>query len=182
MTLRTAVVGCGLIGTRRAEHAAASDASTLVLSVDTLEAAARGVAERFGGQWGTDWRAAVADAGVDAVIVATPNAYLAEIGIAALEEGKHVLIEKPMGRDLAEAEALAAMASVSKGLLKIGFNHRYHPALREARELFAGGASAISSRFARDTATVGVRVMKKNGAAIRRWPAAASLRTKACTF
>jgi predicted dehydrogenase len=150
-TLRTAVIGCGLIGTRRAEQAAASDASSLVLSIDAVESAARDVAGRFGGEWGTDWQTAVARSDVDVVVVATPNAYLCEIAIATLEAGKHVLIEKPMGRDLADAEAIAAVASVSSGLLKIGFNHRYHPALREARERFGndeiGTLVAIRARY-----------------------------------
>jgi predicted dehydrogenase len=69
---------------------------------------------------------------VDIVVVATPNKYLAEIGIAALEAGKHVLIEKPMGRNTKEAEALAHAAKTSGRLLKIGFNHRYHPGIAAA--------------------------------------------------
>jgi predicted dehydrogenase len=139
VTLRTAVIGCGLIGTRRAEQAAASDASTLVRAIDSSESAAQAVAARFGGEAGTDWRAVIGDASVDAVVVSTPNAYLCEIAVAALEAGKHVLIEKPMGRDLADAEAIAATARVARGRFKIGFNHRYHPALRAAYERFAAG-------------------------------------------
>jgi predicted dehydrogenase len=151
MTLGTAVIGCGLIGARRAEQAAASEASALVVAIDAREDAARDVAGRFGGEWGTDWRAAIERPDVDVVVVSTPNAYLCEIGIAALEGGKHVLIEKPMGRDLADAESLAAVAGVSAGRLKIGFNHRYHPALRAAHEIFAkgeiGDAIAIRARY-----------------------------------
>jgi predicted dehydrogenase len=139
VNLRTAVIGCGLIGTRRAEQAAANDASSLTIAVDSAEAKARDVAGRFGGEWGTDWRAAVERSDVDVVVVSTPNALLCEIASAALESGKHVLIEKPMGRDLADAEVLASVARSSRGLLKIGFNHRYHPALRAAHERFLAG-------------------------------------------
>jgi len=139
VSLRTAVIGCGLIGTRRAEQAAASDESELVLCIDRNEASARGVAERFGGEYGGDWRTAVDRTDVDAVVVSTPNAYLAEIAIAALESGKHVLIEKPMGRDLADAEAIAAVAGSARGRFKVGFNHRYHPALRAAHGRVAAG-------------------------------------------
>jgi predicted dehydrogenase len=149
--LRTAVVGCGLIGTRRAEQAAAGESSSLALAIDASEGAARAVAERFGAAFATDWRAAVEDANVDAIVVSTPNAYLCEIAVAALDAGKHVLIEKPMGRDLADAEAIAAVASRARGRLKIGFNHRYHPALREAHERCAageiGGVFAIRARY-----------------------------------
>ena len=80
---------------------------------------------------------------VDVVVVSTPNAYLCEVAVAALENGKHVLIEKPMGRDLAEAEMLADVARSSRGLLKIGFNHRYHPALRAAHERFIAGEIGV---------------------------------------
>ncbi|MBX6366265.1 MAG: Gfo/Idh/MocA family oxidoreductase, partial [Gemmatimonadetes bacterium] len=86
------------------------------------------------------WEEAVSWPGVDVVAVCTPNGFLAEIGTAALAAGRHVLLEKPMGRNLAEAEALAAAARASGRLLKVGFNHRYHPAVRRAREVVASGA------------------------------------------
>jgi predicted dehydrogenase len=73
------------------------------------------------------------------VIVATPNAYLHDIAVAALANGKYVLIEKPMGCNLAQAESLAERARAARGLLKIGFNHRYHPALSAAHERFGDG-------------------------------------------
>jgi len=147
--LRTAVVGCGLIGTRRAEQAASHPASDLVLVVDTNETAARAAAERFGCAAATDWRAAVSHPSVDVVIASTPNKFLCEIAIAALEGGKHVLIEKPMGRDLADAEAIAAVAARARGRLKIGFNHRYHPAIRRAhaRAQEIGAPIAIRARY-----------------------------------
>jgi predicted dehydrogenase len=139
VNLRTAVIGCGLIGTRRAERAAANEASTLAITVDSSETRARELAGRFGAEWATDWNDAVRRPDVDVVVVSTPNAYLCDIAVAALENGKHVLIEKPMGRDLAEAEMLADVARTSRGVLKIGFNHRYHPALRTAHERFVAG-------------------------------------------
>ncbi len=147
--LRTAVVGCGLIGARRAEQAAANEASLLALCVDTNESAARAVARRFGAATAADWNAAVEDPAIDAVVVSTPNAYLCEIAIAALAAGKHVLMEKPMGRDLADAEAIAAVAARARGKLKIGFNHRYHPALRRAHQHAAeiGTPIAIRARY-----------------------------------
>jgi predicted dehydrogenase len=138
--LGTAVVGCGLIGARRAQHAAAHDASHLVLAVDASAEAARVVAERYGAQWSTDWRVAIDDPRVGIVTVATPNAFLAPIALAALERGKHVLIEKPMGRTLTEARALETAAAASNQLLKIGFNHRYHPAIHAAHERVASGS------------------------------------------
>jgi predicted dehydrogenase len=77
---------------------------------------------------------------VDAVVVATPNGYLAEIAIAALSAGKHVLVEKPMGRTAEEAERMRAAACAAGRVLKVGFNHRYHPAIAEAWRRVQDGA------------------------------------------
>jgi predicted dehydrogenase len=137
--LRVAVVGCGLIGLRRCECVAADDRSELAVVVDANEATARAAGERFGVPWKTDWRGVVDDPAIGAVVVSTPNAFLCDVACAALESGKHVLIEKPMGRNLTEARAIAAAAVGARGLLKIGFNHRYHPAIRRAHERFAAG-------------------------------------------
>jgi predicted dehydrogenase len=79
------------------------------------------------------------DGSIDVVIVSTPNGYTAEIGTAALAAGKHVLVEKPPGRNLSEARQLAEAAQKAGRILKIGFNHRYHPAIRRAHQLFSQG-------------------------------------------
>lgn len=133
------VVGCGLIGERRARAAAAHPHSQLCAVMDRDPAAARRVAaERC--MVASDWREAVSDADVDVVVVATSNDALAEIAIAALSAGKHVLMEKPMGRNLVEARAIAAAAMASGRILRVGFNHRHHPAIRRAAELVRTGA------------------------------------------
>jgi predicted dehydrogenase len=137
--LRAAVIGCGLIGKRRATEAARHAGSTLVAVADTDDALIGALAREFGCRGTERWQDVVSDSDVDVVVVSTPNAFLAEISIAALEAGKHVLLEKPMGRTLEEARAIAAAAEKSGKRVKIGFNHRYHPALRRAHALFAGG-------------------------------------------
>jgi predicted dehydrogenase len=135
--LRTAVIGCGLIGSRRAHVAAEHPASALHLVVDVREDAARRLADECGCRWSLDWRPAVADPGIDVVVVSTSNDQLMPIGVAALHAGKDVLVEKPMGRDLSEATQLEHAASRSGRRLKIGFNHRYHPAVARARAVVA---------------------------------------------
>lgn len=125
-----AVIGCGLIGRRRAAVAAAHPRTEVVAVVDTELPRAESLAGEVGCAARGDWRGVVEDPRVKVVVVATPNGHLAEIGRAALDLGKHVLLEKPMGRDLREAEALAAGVVGAGGpVLKIGFNHRYHPAI-----------------------------------------------------
>src|SRR5204862_402935 len=75
------------------------------------------------------------EADVDAVIVATTHDQLAGIAIGAIEAGRHVLVEKPAGRTLVEAQAIAAAADKHKRIVKTGFNHRFHPAFLKAREI-----------------------------------------------
>ena len=138
-TNNVAVVGCGLIGRRRAECASEHAGSRLARVVDVNLAAAEALASQYQAIASTTWREAVTDPEIDIVSVATPNGYLAEIAIAALEAGKHVLVEKPMGRNVSEATAMAEASSRSGRILKVGFNHRYHPALTRAYELFRAG-------------------------------------------
>ena len=105
--------------------------------------AARVAAERLG--WSsveTDWRALVARDDVDLVDVCTPGDTHAEIAIAALEAGKHVLCEKPLANTVEEAEEMtrAAEAAAARGVRSmVGFNYRRVPALTLARRIVASG-------------------------------------------
>lgn len=135
-SLGVAVVGCGLMGRRRAAVASAHGRCRIHAVVDTLRPAADALAADLGCAALTDWRHAVEDPAVHIVVAATPNRFLEEITVAALSAGKHVLAEKPMGRSLAEAERMAAAATASGRVLKIGFNHRYHRALAKMHEAF----------------------------------------------
>ncbi|MFK4599430.1 Gfo/Idh/MocA family protein [Streptomyces pristinaespiralis] len=90
----------------------------------------------------TDWRALVARDDVQLVDVCTPGDSHAEIAIAALEAGKHVLCEKPLANSVAEAEAMVAAAARARAngqLAMVGFNYRRVPALTYARRLIAEG-------------------------------------------
>jgi len=136
--VEVAIVGCGTIGTRRAEVAAAKGDRILAVA-DLDEARARQMAERFHADWSTNWRDVVAPAPVDAVVVATVTSALAPIVIEALRQGKHVLCEKPMGRTADEAGAIARAARQSGRCLKVGFNHRHHPAVSRAHDLAVSG-------------------------------------------
>jgi predicted dehydrogenase len=87
-----------------------------------------------------DWREVICYPDVDIVIVATTNDSLAEITLAAVQAGKHILVEKPAGRRSAEIEPVIIAARQANRFVRVGFNHRYHPAFRKARELFEAGA------------------------------------------
>jgi predicted dehydrogenase len=105
--------------------------------------AARAAADRLG--WSsveTDWRALVARDDVDLVDVCTPGDTHAEIAIAALEAGKHVLCEKPLANTVEEAEQMtrAAEAAAARGVRSmVGFNYRRVPALSLAQRIVASG-------------------------------------------
>ncbi|WP_405652020.1 Gfo/Idh/MocA family protein [Streptomyces sp. NBC_00019] len=105
--------------------------------------AVRAAADKHG--WAateTDWRALIVRDDVQLVDICTPGDSHAEIAIAALEAGKHVLCEKPLANSVAEAEAMtvAAEAARSRGqLAMVGFNYRRVPALAFARRLIADG-------------------------------------------
>ena len=107
---------------------------------------AAGVAEaaaKYGwAESATDWRAVIDRDDIDIVDICAPGWMHAEIAIAALEAGKHVLVEKPLANTLAEAEAMAAAAQAARAngvQSMIGFNYRRVPALALARELIAEG-------------------------------------------
>ncbi|MFJ5557287.1 Gfo/Idh/MocA family protein [Streptomyces sp. NPDC093250] len=105
--------------------------------------AVRAAADRHG--WAeaeTDWQALVQRDDIDLVDICTPGDSHAEIALAALAAGKHVLCEKPLANTVAEAEAMARAAEEvrSRGrLAMVGFNYRRVPATALARRMVAEG-------------------------------------------
>ncbi|WP_347350344.1 Gfo/Idh/MocA family oxidoreductase [Intrasporangium sp.] len=87
----------------------------------------------------TDWRELVSSDAVDVVSVTGPNFIHAEVAIAAAQAGKHLWVEKPAGRGLAETRAIAAAAAQSGVQSAVGFNYRNAPAVEHARELVRSG-------------------------------------------
>jgi predicted dehydrogenase len=104
------------------------------------EAAARAAAAQYG--WReveTDWRRLVARPDIDLIDVSTPNNLHAEVAIAAAEHGKHVLCEKPLAMDLAQAERMRAAVRRAGVVHMICHNYRFAPAVQFARQLIAEG-------------------------------------------
>jgi predicted dehydrogenase len=129
--VRFAIIGCGLVGTKRADAARRHE---LVVVCDRDRSRAEILARQTVARAVDDWREAIG-ADVDAVIVATTHDQLAKLAVAALQEGRHVMIEKPAGRHVDELRDIAEIATRRQLVVKVGFNHRFHPALRRAREL-----------------------------------------------
>ena len=137
--IRFGLIGCGDIGRLRAQAIADGKKHRLVAVSDVDAARAAEVANAHGAAPGTDWTALLARDDVDAVIVSTPPSLHAEMCIAALESGKHVLCEKPLARNADECRAMIAAAKRAGRFLATGFNYRFYPSFTLARELLASG-------------------------------------------
>jgi predicted dehydrogenase len=129
--MRLTIIGCGLIGSKRAPAAAGHE----IVAVCDPDAGRR---ERLARQTSArpiaDWREAIG-IDTDAVVIATPHDQLAHIALAAVEAGRHVLVEKPAGRRPDEVAPLVAAAKARGRVVKVGFNHRFHPAIARAKAL-----------------------------------------------
>jgi predicted dehydrogenase len=133
-----AIIGCGLIGKKRLAGLPAG--SKLAVACDTNPTRAAELVKLAGtGRAVADFKQAVAGPEVDAVIVATFNSMLAEVSAAAIRAGKPVLVEKPAGISVKQIDELIALAKRHDVCVRVGFNHRYHPAFIKAREILASG-------------------------------------------
>jgi predicted dehydrogenase len=157
--IRVGIVGCGEVTqimhwpslyqlSNRYEVTALCDVSPLIL-------------EKLGKLWNirtltTDQRDLVNQSDVDAVLVANPNAFHAEVTLAAIAAGKHVLVEKPMCVTRREAEEIIAAQKKSNVVVQVGYMRRYAPA-------FLDGCEAVKAmkeiRFARVRDFIGANSM-----------------------
>jgi predicted dehydrogenase len=133
MEVRVAIVGCGAIGHKRAR---ALGGASLVAAADVNPERARRLAAQFPPCVPVEsWQDCVGRPDVELVIVSTTNDALAPVTLAAIRHGKHVLVEKPAARHPAELLPIMQAARERGVSVKVGFNHRYHPAFARARSL-----------------------------------------------
>lgn len=136
--MNVGIVGCGALGQKRAGALAGG---RLVACADSDLARAESLAKNFEPCVPLrDWRALVDRTDVHIVVVATPHDVLAEITRYAVTASKHVLVEKPAARHVSDLERVLFVAKNARSLVRVGFNHRYHRALRKAREIVDSGA------------------------------------------
>lgn len=136
--MNVALIGCGLIGQKRLNNL--PPGSVTVACDLNLERARRLAAQSPGCAATDSVEQAVNAPNVDVVMVATLNSTLAPIAMQAVRAGKHVLVEKPAGISVAELEQLQSLAAQRRVLVRVGYNHRYHPACLKALEIFRSGA------------------------------------------
>jgi UDP-N-acetylglucosamine 3-dehydrogenase len=137
--LRVAVIGAGQMGAFHAETYERLPAAELVALADPDEAAARAVIGRRPVAWDADWRNTLERAEVEAVVVAAPSELHCEIGLGALDAGKHVLVEKPIATTLPDALRMASAARAAQRKLMVGHVERFNPAVAKVRELISEG-------------------------------------------
>jgi predicted dehydrogenase len=136
--MRVALVGCGLIGQKRAKALAGG---RLVACADVVPERAQALARTISGvEAEVDWKKVVSSNEIDVVVVSTPHHLLAEITSECIAAGKHVLVEKPAALCSSELEPVIRASEQTGVLVRVGFNHRYHRALRKAREIVDSGA------------------------------------------
>ena len=115
----------------------------MTLLVGRNAAAVASAASKWGwNETSVDWREAIARDDIDVIDIVTPGESHAEIAIAALAAGKHVLCEKPLANTVEEAEAMAEAAAdaAQRGVYAmVGFTYRRVPAVALAREIVANG-------------------------------------------
>jgi predicted dehydrogenase len=136
-TLGVGIIGCGLIGYKRAASLGAS--AKVVACADLEMGRADALADKYFAKSMRDWRDLVFDPAVNIVVISTLHDSLASITIAALEAGKHVLVEKPAARTSKELEVVIAAANKTNLKVHVGFNHRYHRSFQKAQEIIKTG-------------------------------------------
>ncbi len=126
--IRTAVIGVGYLGNFHAEKYATLPESELVVVCDPNQARAEEVAAHYHAEICDDYRKLLGR--VDAVSIATPTPLHREIGLFFLENGIHVLMEKPIATTIEEADELIKMAAKNKLILQVGHLERFNNAIR----------------------------------------------------
>lgn len=139
--LRLAVIGVGYWGTKLARVAAATPGAQLVAVVDSdADRRAAAASTHPGVRMTADPHEVALAPGIDAVVIATPAATHAALAHDALAAGKHVLVEKPLAIDPADADRLVAVAARMRQTLMVDHTFVYAGAVRRLRELLGDGA------------------------------------------
>lgn len=136
MTLRVGIIGCGLIGIKRAMYINAL--GNLKSICDKSEKRIKNfikITNKKNLDIYTDYKKLLNDSKLNVVIISTTHNILSDIAIEAIKKNKHVFVEKPGGISLTKLNYIKTLAKKNNIKVKVGFNHRYHPAFLKIKEL-----------------------------------------------
>lgn len=133
------LAGYGAFGRFHARSFVKAGAQLGAIAAPSDANAAAALADYPGAHIHRDWRDLVADSGIAVVVVATPNHLHADIAVAALDAGKHVLVEKPMATTSADCARVVAASKRSNGVLTVGLECRLSPQWGRIKSLISEG-------------------------------------------
>jgi UDP-N-acetylglucosamine 3-dehydrogenase len=135
--LKIGVAGAGVMGRNHARVLSELRGVELTTVFDPDAVTAEGVAAAYGATAVTTAQEFVA-AGLDAAVIATPNRYHADLGVALLNAGVHVLVEKPIAATVADAQAMIDAAKANNRVLMVGHVERFNPAVETVKRAIEG--------------------------------------------
>ena len=139
-TVRVAVVGCGYWGPNLMRNFACCPTASLVAAYDQDQQRLRQVLASYASVEPVKRLGSLLDReDIEAVVIATPVSTHAPLALAALEAGKHVLVEKPLARSVREAEALVALAQAKDLVLMVDHTFVYSPPVRRMKQIIDSG-------------------------------------------
>lgn len=138
MKLKVGIIGTGLIGKKRAQALKDYKKDELVGVADIDYKKAKNLAEIFNCQV-FSVKDLIKDKRINVLVLATPNKFNTFLAIEALKQKKHILYEKPFGRNTRESKEIIEFAKRYKCLVKVGFNHRFHPGILKAKKIVDKG-------------------------------------------
>lgn len=133
--MNIAIIGCGLIGRKRANAIDKED--KLIACCDIDEYAGKKFADDFKCQFFKEYNEIIKNHKIDAAIISVINKYIKEIAKYFLSNGVNVIVEKPLGRNPTESKEI--LKRKSNLVLKTGFNHRFHPSIWDAKKICDSG-------------------------------------------
>jgi len=135
--MKVSIVGCGLIGRKRALSIDSDD--TIVACCDSNPTQAQKFANEFNCSAFSSIKEFFKNFDSEIIVIAVINKFILPYSILGLEKNAHILAEKPLGRDSIEPQKIVLRAKETDKLIKTGFNHRFHPAIWKAREMLDQG-------------------------------------------
>lgn len=134
-----AIIGCGAIHALHADTVMNSPLAVLSSVADIDPARAKASSEKYNCNYFTDYTKVLEDENIDVIHICTPHYLHADMAIAAMEHGKHVILEKPMAIKLTDAEKLIYTSDATGKQLGICFQNRYNTSSVKAKSLLTSG-------------------------------------------